>query len=91
MFLIVEGQVEVRKQGRRIASLGPNEFFGEMSVLERARPSASVVTTRPTRLLCLQRGDLFRLMEEFPTIPIIMCQTLSRRMRELLEDRTRSA
>jgi len=91
MFLIVEGQVEVRKQGRRIANLGPNEFFGEMSVLERARPSASVVTTLPTRLLCLQRGDLFRLMEEFPTIPIIMCQTLSRRMRELLEDRTRSA
>jgi hypothetical protein len=27
-------------------------------------------------------------MEEFPTIPIIMCQTLSRRMRELLEERS---
>lgn len=88
MFLIVEGQVAVRKQGRRVAELGPGEFFGEMSVLERARPSADVVTTEPTRLLCLQRADLFRLMEEFPTIPIIMCQTLSRRMRELLETRS---
>jgi hypothetical protein len=88
MFLIVEGQVEVRKQNRRVADLGPNDFFGEMSVLERARPSADVVTTERTRLLCLQRADLFRLMEEFPTIPIIMCQTLSRRMRELLEERS---
>ncbi|NNL67384.1 MAG: cyclic nucleotide-binding domain-containing protein, partial [Myxococcales bacterium] len=88
MFLIIDGKVAVRKQGRRVADLGPNDFFGEMSVLERARPSADVVTTEPTRLLCLQRADLFRLMEEFPTIPIIMCQTLSRRMRELLEERS---
>lgn len=88
MYLIVEGTVEVLKQGHRVAELGANEFFGEMSVLERARPSADCVTTDRTRLLCLQRADLFRLMEEFPTIPIIMCQTLSRRMRELLEERS---
>ncbi len=91
MFLIVDGKVEVRKQGRRVAELGPGEFFGEMSVLERARPSADVITTETARLLCLQRADLFRLMEEFPTIPIIMCQTLSRRMRELLETRSEPA
>jgi hypothetical protein len=89
MFLLVEGRVEVRKQGRRVAELGPNEFFGEMSLLERAPPAATVATLEESRLLCLQRTDLFRLMEEFPTIPIIMCQTLSRRMRELLEERSR--
>jgi hypothetical protein len=88
MFLLVEGRVEVRKQGRSVAQLGPNEFFGEMSLLERAPPAATVVTLEESRLLCLQRTDLFRLMEEFPTIPIIMCQTLSRRMRELLEERS---
>jgi len=88
MYLIVEGSVEVRKNGRRVALLGPNEFFGEMSVLERAPRTADVVTRERTRLLCLQRTELFRLMEEFPTIPIIMCQTLSRRVRELLEGRT---
>jgi hypothetical protein len=88
MFLLVEGRVEVRKQGRRVAQLGPNEFFGEMSLLERAPPAATVATLEESRLLCLQRTDLFRLMEEFPTIPIIMCQTLSRRMRELLEERS---
>jgi len=88
MFLLVDGRVEVRKQGRRVAELGPNEFFGEMSLLERAPPAATVATLEESRLLCLQRTDLFRLMEEFPTIPIIMCQTLSRRMRELLEERS---
>jgi len=88
MFLLVEGRVEVRKSGRPVAQLGPNEFFGEMSLLERAPPAATVATLEESRLLCLQRTDLFRLMEEFPTIPIIMCQTLSRRMRELLEDRS---
>ena len=91
MFLLVEGRVEVRKQGRPVAQLGPNDFFGEMSLLERAPPAADVVTLEESRLLCLQRSDLFRLMEEFPTIPIIMCQTLSRRMRELLEVRAAPA
>jgi len=88
MFLLVDGRVEVRKGGQRVAELGPNEFFGEMSLLERAPPAATVATLEASRLLCLQRTDLFRLMEEFPTIPIIMCQTLSRRMRELLEERS---
>ncbi|MBW2315742.1 MAG: cyclic nucleotide-binding domain-containing protein [Deltaproteobacteria bacterium] len=91
MFLLVDGEVEVRKNGDPVAKIGPNEFFGEMSLLERAPPSADVVTLEESRLLCLQRTDLFRLMEEFPTIPIIMCQTLSRRMRELLEARTPTA
>jgi len=85
MFLILEGRVEVRKRGRTLRELGPRDFFGEMAVFEGATRSADIVTSTSTKLLCLERDDLFRLMDELPSIGRSICQTLSRRVRELSE------
>ena len=41
------------------------------------------------RLLRLSRDALLRVMDEQPATAIAVCQTLSRRVRELLEDRER--
>jgi len=62
MYLIQEGQVKVTKMsedGREkiLEILGPGDFFGEMSVLDREPRSASIKTTRACILLALSRQD----------------------------------
>jgi len=87
MYFIVDGQVRITKEGAPVSALGPGEFFGEISVFDGERRSASATSEGPVRLLRLDRQDLFEVMEEHPAIAIAICQTLSRRIRELLDDR----
>jgi hypothetical protein len=87
MYFIVEGQIRITKEETPVNVLGPGEFFGEIAVFDGERRSASAIADGKVRLLRLDRQDLFEVMEEHPAIAVAICQTLSRRIRELLEER----
>jgi CRP-like cAMP-binding protein len=59
-MVIEEGEVDVVRDGERIATLGPGDFFGEIGVLEKTRRTATVVATTPVRLVLLTHWDLKR-------------------------------
>ena len=59
-MVIEEGEVEVVRDGERIAALGPGDFFGEIGVLDKTRRTATVVATTPVRLVLLTHWDLKR-------------------------------
>jgi CRP-like cAMP-binding protein len=46
-----------------------------------------VVAESTVRLLRLDRHDLYEVIEEHPAIAVAICQTLSRRLREFLDNR----
>ncbi len=83
LYLIVEGAVEIKKGETLLTELGARDAFGEMSIFEGTARSATAASRTAVRMLCLQRDDLLRLMEELPAIAICICQVLSRRVREL--------
>ncbi len=91
MYFIVDGRVRVTKEDVAVSALGPGEFFGEIAVFDGERRSASVIADGPVHLLRLDRQDLFEVMEEHPAIAVAICQTLSRRLRELLDERLDAA
>ncbi len=91
MYFIVEGRVRITKEDAQVSALGPGEFFGEIAVFDGEQRSASVFADGPVHLLRLDRQDLFEVMEEHPAIAVAMCQTLSRRIRELLDERLDTA
>lgn len=74
MFVIVSGRVEVRRrQGDRdqvLATLGANEHFGEISLIDRRPRSASVVAIEDGELCVLLRQDVQRILDAFPEIKL---------------------
>jgi len=76
MFVIVAGRCAVRKGDVELARLGPGENFGEMSLVERAPRSASVVAEEDTRLLEFSRADLFRVLRASPDTGITLLWNL---------------
>ena len=56
-----------------------------MAILDGETRSATVTASSSVRLLRIDRDDLLRVMDERPGIAISICQTLSRRVRELNE------
>jgi CRP-like cAMP-binding protein len=84
-FIIYDGGVEVTKKGwdEPVGRLIPGEFFGEMSLLFRKPRSATVTTTKPTRLFELKGADFSRMLEENPALADMVKAIADARLREL--------
>jgi CRP-like cAMP-binding protein len=67
-FVVEEGTAEVRRGDEVINELGPNDFFGEIGLLESDRRTASVVATSPMRVIVMFQRE-FRAMEhDYPDV-----------------------
>jgi hypothetical protein len=56
-YVIADGEVEVSRGGQRHGTLGPGEQFGEIALLRDSNRTATVVATRPTRLVTIDGRD----------------------------------
>lgn len=67
-FVIRDGAVAVTADGDEVATLGSGDFFGEVALLGAGRRTATVTTTRASRLLVLFGNDFTRLRTKYPAI-----------------------
>jgi CRP-like cAMP-binding protein len=80
-YLMAEGTVEVRSDGRVLSKLGPGQFFGEMSVLDGQPRSADVVALEPSRCLAMSSWSFKSIVSEHPKMALKMLQEFVRRLR----------
>jgi len=80
-YLILEGAVEVRSDGKTLSKLGPGQFFGEMSIIDNQPRSADVVATEASRVLILSAWSFKTLISDNPKIALKMMQEFVRRLR----------
>src|ERR687885_881078 len=52
-FILLDGEAEVRKDGRRVNTLGKGDFFGEISLVTKLPRTASVTAATPVRVLVI--------------------------------------
>lgn len=78
-FVIVDGEAEVTKRGRRIATLGPGDFFGEIALLERVNRTATVTAVTPLRFFVISNRAFDAVLDTDPTIERKLLRTLARR------------
>ena len=82
-FVVVDGRVTVKRNGRRVTSLGPGACFGELALLDGGPRTASVVTETPTTLLVIGQREFAGLLDEVPGLAHKILTALAARVREL--------
>jgi CRP/FNR family cyclic AMP-dependent transcriptional regulator len=87
-FVIIDGKAEVTRKGKRVATRGGGEFFGEIALLEPTPRMATVTAKTPLRLFVLTRKDFRHLVEESPSVERKVLRALARRVVELSADPT---
>ena len=65
-YLIVEGEVAVRKGKEEIARLGPGDVIGEMAIVGHKLRSASVVILTEVEVIHFTKESLESLLKEVP-------------------------
>lgn len=81
-FLILEGNVEVRRGKKVLAALGKGQFFGEMALLDEQPRSADVIATTDTTCILLTSWAFAGVMAGNPDISKVIVKELVRRLRE---------
>jgi CRP/FNR family transcriptional regulator, cyclic AMP receptor protein len=52
-YVLLDGEADVVIDGRSRRKLGPGDFFGEISMLDRGPATATVTTTAPSRMMVM--------------------------------------
>ena len=87
LYMIQSGKVKVfigDEEGREIILkiLGPGDFFGEMSMIDKQPRSASVTTIEASTFLVLTHAAFEKCVEQHPRIGNMVMQILAQRVRE---------
>lgn len=86
MYILVEGAVELRKKvegGETVLKIveTPNEFFGEMAIIDGRPRSATAIASRRTRLIQVDESVFENLILSNPSFALTIIKTLSARIR----------
>ena len=79
-YVVVEGDVEVRRRGRRVTRLGAGSFVGEIALLSRSPRTATVVATTPLHVLAISGRDFVALLDSLPELWLKVARTLADRV-----------
>jgi CRP-like cAMP-binding protein len=83
MFVVTSGEAKVMRGNRRLGTVRPGDFFGEVALLDGAPRSASVVAETPIVAIRLFRRTLLKMLEAEPQLSLKILDSLVRRVRTL--------
>lgn len=79
-FVIVEGEVDVQRKGKKVNTLGAGDFFGEIALIAHTPRTATVTSTTPVRLLVITGQSFKTLLEHQPPIAAKVLSALAERL-----------
>jgi CRP/FNR family transcriptional regulator, cyclic AMP receptor protein len=81
MYGIVEGTIELRSGGEVIRTLGPDDVFGEMALVDRTPRSATAVAVTDCVLAAIDRRRFLFLVQETPMFALQVMSAMAARLR----------
>jgi len=87
LYILISGRIKVFMSdldGREVilSILGPNEFFGEMGLIDNSPRSANVVTLEPCELICISKADFKRCLADNFEMAMTVMRGLVKRLRD---------
>ena len=79
-FVLLDGTVEVTKDGEHVTDLGPGDFFGEIALVEHERRTATVRATTPVRAVVMHSREFGAMRSDMPAV----CDRIETAIRERL-------
>ncbi len=79
-FVLVKGAADVRRGGRKVNTLEPGDFFGEIALVSRSPRTATVTATADSQLLVITATAFRALLDHSPRIQLRVLEALADRL-----------
>jgi CRP/FNR family transcriptional regulator, cyclic AMP receptor protein len=83
--IILEGTASATRNGRRVATLGPGDYFGEIALLDPGERTATVVAETPMLIAVVTPNEFGQMIDEVPPLAHKIMRGLARQIRELAQ------
>jgi CRP-like cAMP-binding protein len=82
-FIIVAGTADVRRNGKKVADVGPGACIGELALLDHGPRTATVTATTDLTVLVIGAREFAAIVDEVPPIAHKLLRSLAERVRAL--------
>jgi CRP-like cAMP-binding protein len=82
-FVIINGSATVKRNGKKVATLGAGSVVGELSLLDHGPRTATVVADTECTMLVISQRQFLAVIDAIPAISHKLLATLAGRIREL--------
>ena len=82
-FIVVDGTAAVKRNGRKITTLGPGAVIGELSLLDRGPRTATVTADTDMTVLVIDQRNFAGVIDQVPALADKLLATLAGRIRDL--------
>jgi CRP/FNR family transcriptional regulator, cyclic AMP receptor protein len=83
LFVVQSGKVEIKLGNRVLETIGANDIFGEMALIDHALRSATVVAVTDVKLVPVGEKQFLFLVGRTPHFSLNVMRTLARRLRAM--------
>lgn len=84
-FVVMDGEVEISRGGRRLES-GSQDFFGEIALIADVRRTATVIAKTPLRFFVITARDFRVMLDDHPTVERKVLRAVAKRLVSLSPD-----
>ncbi|MFV0309755.1 MAG: Crp/Fnr family transcriptional regulator [Desertimonas sp.] len=82
-FVVMDGSVTIKRNGRKVTTLGPGAIVGELSLLDHGPRTATAVCETDCTLFVIDQRHFLAVLDDVPAIGHKMLAILAGRIREL--------
>ena len=79
-FVLLEGTADVEKDSRKVNTLGPGDFFGEIALVSHEPRTATVIASSPIRALVITDRSFRRLLDDAPRVKTRVMEAMAERL-----------
>jgi CRP/FNR family transcriptional regulator, cyclic AMP receptor protein len=81
-FVILEGSATVRRNGKKVATLGAGSVVGELSLLDHGPRTATVTCDDEVTVMVISQRNFMGVIDEVPALAHKLLATLAGRIRD---------
>src|SRR5258708_32076065 len=81
-YVILDGEADVEVDDVKRGTLKKGDFFGEISMLDRGNATATVTTTKPSRLMVMSHSQFRDVMKTHDGILVKVLSAMADRLRQ---------
>ncbi|EKU99269.1 cNMP-binding protein [Leptolyngbya sp. PCC 7375] len=83
MYVLIEGEVVIQRDGENVVTLGPKTILGEMAILENRPHFASAIAKTICQLIPISQERFRFLVEQTPNFAFDMMTMMAERLHQM--------